>query len=121
MVAAATGHNGDLGFGVLGVDDLVLDVAGHGGVGQGNAEERAGDEVRRVVDEVFCWDRYLGASILLILGLGAYTTCWRFETGSLLFGARSEVEVTTIWGNGLGRSGHLQFIYERYRTIDREA
>lgn len=44
-----------LRFRILGVYDLVLDVAAYGGVGVRDAEECGADEVGRVVDEVFCW------------------------------------------------------------------
>jgi hypothetical protein len=53
--AAAAGHDGDLRGAIGAVDDLVLDVAGYGGVGARDAQQRAVDEVRWVVDEVFGW------------------------------------------------------------------
>lgn len=54
MAGAAARDDADLRFGILGVDDLVLNVAEDGGIGEWDAEERGADEVRGVVDEVFC-------------------------------------------------------------------
>lgn len=57
MARAAARDDADLRGGWGGVDDFVLDVAAYRGVGVRDALERAEDEVRRVVDEVFCCAR----------------------------------------------------------------
>ena len=54
MAGAAAGDDGDLVLCIFGVDDFVLYVARDCRVRVGDREECGGDEVRWVVDEVFC-------------------------------------------------------------------
>jgi hypothetical protein len=54
MTTAAAGDYAYLRCAILAVDDFVRDVALYGGICVRYAEESGIDEVRWVVDEVFC-------------------------------------------------------------------